>query len=94
VSEPVHDPKLVTECDISFHAAIARATENELIEKVYGFTLELFAPSVEETHHDQGSGINALRLHRAILDGLKARDLEKTEQAVKESLDEWSNLQK
>jgi DNA-binding FadR family transcriptional regulator len=93
VSQQVHDAKLLTECDLSFHAAIAAATENELIEKIYSFTLELFAPSVEETHRRARSGANALRLHKAILRGLRAKDLQKTEQAVKESLDKWSTLQ-
>jgi DNA-binding FadR family transcriptional regulator len=87
-----HDVKLITQCDVAFHAAIARATENELIEKIYGFTLKLFAPSVEETHRDKESGPSALQLHKAILDGLMARDLEKTEHAVKESLERWNIL--
>ena len=92
-NEQPHDSKLLTECDLYFHAAIARATENELIEKIYGFTLELFAPSIEETHRDAQSGNLALQLHKAILDGLKARDLKKTEKAVKESLDSWRRRQ-
>ena len=93
VNDLAHDAKLLTECDLFFHAAIARATENELIEKIYSFTLELFAPSIEETHRDKESGSTALRLHMAILEGLKARDLQRTERAVKESLDKWSSPQ-
>jgi GntR family transcriptional regulator, transcriptional repressor for pyruvate dehydrogenase complex len=92
VGQAVHDVKLITECDVAFHAAIARATENELIEKIYAFTLELFAPTVAETHRNESSGTNALQLHKAILDGLKARDLQATEQAVEKSLEIWSSL--
>ena len=44
VRSAVRDEKLLTKCDMAFHAAFARATENELVEKIYSFTLELFAP--------------------------------------------------
>jgi len=92
VRDHVHDAKLLTGCDLDFHLAIAHATKNDLIEKIYGFTLELFAPSIEDTKRDEQSGPTSLQLHKKILEGLVARDQKKTEQAVKESIDSWIQL--
>jgi len=92
VRDRVRDAKLLTQSDVDFHLAIARATKNDLIEKIYGFTLELFAPSIEETKKDEDSGPEALQLHKKILEGLMARDQARTEQAVKESINSWSRL--
>ncbi len=90
VRDRVQDARLLTKCDLDFHLAIARATKNNLIEKIYSFTLDLFAPSIEDTHRDEQSGLNTLRLHKKILEGLVARDQKGAEQAVKEAIDTWS----
>jgi GntR family transcriptional repressor for pyruvate dehydrogenase complex len=89
VAEKEVDAAALTELDLAFHRALGRATQNELIQRVYDFTLELFAPSIEETHKHKRKGQNALRLHKAILDGLQARDARRAEEAVRESIAQW-----
>ncbi len=86
------DPKTLTELDLAFHRAIARATKNELIQRIYDFTLDLFAPSIEETHRIKRKGLNALRCHRKILQGLLAHDEASTEVAVRDSIEQWAIL--
>ena len=68
------DPAVLTELDIRFHRAIGMATKNELIRKVYDFTLDLFSPSIQQTHEKSDKGRNALNYHRRILAGIEARD--------------------
>ena len=72
--------------------AIGRATKNELIQRIYDFTLELFAQSIEETHRNKRKGVNALRHHERILAGLKARDEAAAVEAVRESIEQWAIL--
>jgi len=92
VKEKDPDPKSLTELDLAFHRAVARATKNELIQRIYDFTLDLFAPSIEETHRNKRKGLNALRCHRKILQGLVARDAAGAEAAVRESIEQWAIL--
>ena len=67
VEQGLTDAKLYTGLDLSFHLAIGRATKNELIRKVYEVTLDLFAPSIEETHRRPDNSRNALHHHAEIL---------------------------
>ncbi len=86
------DPRELVEADLLFHRALGRATGNELMARIYEFVLEFFAPSIHSTYRREASGRNALLLHRAILDGLKARDPDRTVRAVKDSIGEWADL--
>ncbi len=90
IAEKDWDAATLTELDLAFHRAVGRATRNELIQRIYDFTLELFAPSIQATHEHKRKGLNALRLHKAILDGLKARDPRRAEEAVRESIAQWA----
>ncbi len=84
------DSSRLTELDLGFHRAIGAATRNELIRKIYDFTLDLFAPSIKKTHDLPDKGRNALVHHERILEGLEARDRERTEAAVRESIKQWA----
>lgn len=86
------DTATLTHLDLSFHSAIAAATGNDLIKRIYDFTLDLFAPSIEETHKHKQKGLNALKLHKRIVDGLMARDKRSAEDAVRESIEQWATL--
>ena len=92
IEEKDWDPRTLTEADLAFHRAIARATKNELIQRVYDFTLNLFAPSIEETHRNKRKGINALRHHRKILGCLRRHDEAGAEAAVRDSIEQWAIL--
>jgi GntR family transcriptional regulator, transcriptional repressor for pyruvate dehydrogenase complex len=83
------DSAVLTELDLRFHRAIGMATKNELIRKVYDFTLDLFAPSIRQTHERPDKGRNALDHHRNILLGIEARDRERAEAAVTASIEQW-----
>jgi GntR family transcriptional repressor for pyruvate dehydrogenase complex len=86
------DARTLTELDLAFHRAVAKATKNELIQRIYDFTLQLFAPSIEETHRHKKNSQNALRQHTRILEGLKRHDAPATEAAVRESIEQWAIL--
>ncbi len=89
VKDHVSDPKVLTQLDLAFHTAIGRASRNQLIERIYGFTLDLFTPSIEATHRQADKGSNAVRFHQKVLEGLKARDQARTVAAVEESIRQW-----
>ncbi|MEN3185198.1 MAG: FadR/GntR family transcriptional regulator [Atribacterota bacterium] len=82
----------LTQLDIEFHLTLGRLTHNVLLEKIYRFILDFFAPTIERTYHREKTGANALRLHRDILNALIERDGEKVQSALRESIHEWQRL--
>lgn len=83
------DPDTLTQLDIAFHLAIGKASRNILVERIYDFTLELFAPSIRKTHEQPDKGINAVKYHQLLIERLKARDYDRAVAAVKESIGQW-----
>jgi GntR family transcriptional regulator, transcriptional repressor for pyruvate dehydrogenase complex len=86
------DPHILTQCDLNFHIALGRATRNPLLEQIYTFVLEYFAPSIEKTHENETSGMIAFQTHQQILDALKAQNLQQATQAIEDSLQVWADL--
>lgn len=87
------DARVFAQCDIDFHHALGEATHNELIEKIYRFTMELFADSIARTHEASAdAGEYALDIHRTILDSIAERDLELAQRAIQRSLETWIRL--
>lgn len=90
LGRPDSESESMTELDLRFHHAVGMATKNELIRKVYEFTLDLVEPSIRETYRHSDNKLNALKAHEDILKGLVARDRERAEAAVRESIKEWT----
>lgn len=86
------DPFSLTKSDLNFHAALGNATKNKLIEKTYEFIVKFFEPSIEKTHENQKYGLNALHIHKEILDCLREKNLDKAIKAVENSVSVWINL--
>ncbi len=82
----------LAQLDSNFHVAIAEATENPLIQKIYGFVLELFLPSLETSVSKGEKGKFSVELHSNIMKGIENRDLKQTKEAVKLSIEQWFNL--
>lgn len=79
----------LAELDKSFHIAIADATKNQLIKKIYGFTLDLFTPSIITSVTRGGKGEYSVQHHELILKGLEERNSDKAIQAIKNSIERW-----
>ncbi|MCD8349478.1 MAG: FadR family transcriptional regulator [Planctomycetaceae bacterium] len=95
VEAPERDRAAITAADLAFHQAIARATHNPMLEKIYVFTLELFTPTIEDAHMNKHSDEEfqySKKLHQSILDSITAKDREKAHQAVLDSLHTWVAL--
>ncbi|WHH58153.1 FadR/GntR family transcriptional regulator [Petroclostridium sp. X23] len=92
IANSVKDPDILSQSDLEFHYALGRAAKNILVEKIYAFILDFFAPSIEKTHKTQKDGLNALYTHKNILDALKEKDLDKAINQVKESIKVWERL--
>lgn len=78
--------------DSGFHEAIVDATGNPLVQKIYGFVMEMFLPSLETSVARGDHGKFSVALHKRIIDALESRDLEKTIAEVKLSIQQWFNL--
>jgi GntR family transcriptional regulator, transcriptional repressor for pyruvate dehydrogenase complex len=86
------DPKVLAQYDIDFHAALGRATKNILVEKIYSFVLDLFNPSVQKTHENQETGLDALNVHKNIIESIVKRDYAEGYKAVEHSIVVWKTL--
>jgi len=85
-------PSMLAAADINFHRALGIATKNRMVEKIYHFVIDFFAPSIELTHKLQEKGVLAKTHHRKIYNALVAHDLEGAIESVKESIDVWRNF--
>jgi len=83
------DPKELTRFDIAFHTALGKASRNQLVGRIYEFTLDLFTPSMEETHQQPDRGVNAVKFHGRLVEALKTRDRSKAIAAVEDSIQQW-----
>jgi GntR family transcriptional regulator, transcriptional repressor for pyruvate dehydrogenase complex len=86
------DTREITQKDLAFHKIMGRSTRNSLVERIYDFTLELFRTSIEKTHMMPEAGDVSIRVHNAILEGIRERDNEKTKSAIVQSLRVWETL--
>lgn len=95
VEAPERDRAAITAADLGFHQAIAQATHNPMLEKIYVFTLELFTPTIEDAHMNKHSDEEfqySKTLHQSILDSITAKDRDIAHQAVIDSLHTWVAL--
>jgi GntR family transcriptional regulator, transcriptional repressor for pyruvate dehydrogenase complex len=78
------DPELLFRCDLNFHNVMGRITRNPLVQNVYGFVIQLFAPTMRAGH--------GLEAHKKLLEALKNRDLGDAVRAVEEHDEIWRTL--
>lgn len=85
-------PEELAQSDLSFHKAMGEATKNKLVEKIYDFVMDFFAPWILLTHKNQEKGKSAYVLHQSIYQSLVNRDFKEALVAVKNSIDAWKEL--
>lgn len=86
INSGLADVKVLSESDLNFHYAMAAITRNKLVENIYRFIAEIFAPTMH--------GDYALDPHRMILDSLMKKDLSAAILAVKKHTEVWRALMK
>ncbi|GAK53800.1 hypothetical protein U14_05074 [Candidatus Moduliflexus flocculans] len=64
----VDDLEKLNACDIQFHRVMAKLTRNHLVENMYNFVIDIFAPTIN-AHY-------ALDVHKKLLEAILARDRE------------------
>jgi GntR family transcriptional repressor for pyruvate dehydrogenase complex len=84
-----NQPEQLTQSDLSFHRALGKATKNRIVEKIYDFLMDFFAPSIKVTHERQEKGNLALKDHQKIYRTLLNRNLEEAVDQVEKSIAEW-----
>lgn len=77
--------------DLRFHRLLGRATGNVLVEKLYGFVMELFTPYIEKTYDGTQNRADTAKLHGDIAAALTARNEAAALAATRRSIDVWSS---
>lgn len=80
----VTDLNALLSTDLEFHKIMGEITKNTLVQNVYGFVMDLFAPTMRPGH--------GLQSHKQIVDALAARDVASAIAAVREHDATWSAL--
>lgn len=85
--------KLV-EADLDFHLILAKASQNETLEKIYINMLELFIPFIYNSYIPQISelGYSVLSQHYLIVKSVMERENSLAEYAIKSAMRDWENL--
>jgi DNA-binding FadR family transcriptional regulator len=80
----VTEIEALLETDLAFHRTMGEITGNSLVQNVYGFVMDLFAPTMRPGH--------GLESHWQIVRALARRDLDAAVAAVKEHDATWTAL--
>ena len=80
----VKDLNVLLAADLEYHRIMAQITKNSLIEKVYGFVMDLTVPTMKPGH--------GLDSHRMIIEALYKRDISAAVEAVKDHDATWKAL--
>ena len=92
-AEEKNDYHYLASLDLEFHEKLADVTKNRLVKKIYSLIMSFFAPSVQESHRNQGyNAARAISVHEDMLKALKLRDMNLAAEAVKSSVDTWEKL--
>ena len=79
--------------DLEFHHLLGQASCNHLLQKVYEFVLEIYAPTIWNTHRNQQKGEQSYSVHSQIVDAIKQNNIDIARGAVNRSVYVWANLQ-
>ena len=82
----------LVQSDLDFHRALGDAAQNRLVDKIYSFVMDFFAPSIRMTHENERGGRRALFHHQRIYAALKKRNVDEAVEAVEESIIAWKEL--
>ena len=75
------DVAVLNACDLKFHRSLARLTHNHLIENMYNFVIDIFAPTI--------NGVYGLEPHRKIMEAINSRDKAAATKAEVEHIATW-----
>ena len=71
----------LNECDIHFHRIMAKITRNHLVENIYNFVIDIFAPTINARY--------AIDVHRKLLAAITTRDRDRAANSEHEHTTVW-----
>lgn len=80
------DITLLNACDLKFHRTMAEMTHNHLIENMYNFVIDIFAPTINATF--------GLERHRKVMAAIANRDKAAAMEAERDHTATWIASQK
>jgi DNA-binding FadR family transcriptional regulator len=84
MTDGIADLKILSNSDLKFHYVMASITKNQMVESIYRFIAEIFAPTMH--------GDYALEPHELILEALHKRDLDLAIKAIEKHTEVWRGL--
>lgn len=76
------DRDLADQLDLKYHRLMGELTHNHIVENIYNFVIDLFAPTINS---DLG-----YREHKQMHDAIVARDFDKAMKAVEDHTNAWT----
>lgn len=88
------DPEILARADADFHASLAKAIHNPLLEKIYDFAMELYYPAIVKTHSNRSTKniLQTPQIHQEIVEAVTKRDGVAAAKAARDSLKVWYDL--
>lgn len=87
------DLEAFVENDLEFHSLLGKASCNHMLQKVYEFVLDIYAPTIRATHINQHKGELSYSAHTHIVDAIKQNNLYIAKEAINHSVNVWETLQ-
>jgi GntR family transcriptional regulator, galactonate operon transcriptional repressor len=91
MAEAAHDPGGAVEADLAFHRALLDATHNELLTRMQTVLESALAARDQLVHGTAKHSDDPVPSHRAVLDGVRARDPGAAEAAMRSLLEKAIN---
>ncbi|MBE3138625.1 MAG: FadR family transcriptional regulator [Actinobacteria bacterium] len=88
----ITDSKILAKYDLDFHLAFTEATHNPLIIEVAQAIYQLYIFSFSKILYSADSVKISLKIHKKILEGIKAKDIQKTKEVINIMFKRWEEL--
>lgn len=91
-SKGITDPQMLSRYDLDFHLAFAEATHNPLIIEIAKTVYQLYVASFARILYEREAVRESSELHKTLLQGIKAKDIQKTREIVTFVSKRWREL--
>lgn len=89
IREKKNAPEELYMLDMQFHEVLGRACHNSVMQDIYNFTFDIFAPFIRDNYAFGQDAASALETHLAIYEAVKSRDFLQMGYAVRTSVMLW-----
>ena len=92
MEEVLDDDEAYIKADMAFHAAVARAAKNDIVEEFYAILLEMLSDVMAQIVRIPGLKTRGLETQREILESIRAHDAESARDQAHYNIVEWDRI--